>query len=138
MEGAPQERADPKTKFILVADDDEGIRELMKVILGKEGFEVGVAEDGREALSAVQARRPDLIMLDLMMPGMGGYEVLRALQDGPTSGIPVILMTGRTTDLSMVDMIRQEPNVVEYYDKPIRAAVLAMTVHRILNTRKPA
>jgi len=129
--------AEPKDKTILIVDDDESVLELLRFIVGKEGFQCLSAEDGVKAIEAVGAKHPDLVLLDLMLPRYGGFEVLRRLQMGETSGIPIVVITGRYTDRSTVEMIRNESNVAEFLEKPIRAATLGPLLHRILHTRSP-
>ncbi|MBI4054905.1 MAG: response regulator [Elusimicrobia bacterium] len=127
--------ADPKEKKILIVDDDESVLELLGFIVGKEGFQVATALDGVKALEAVEASPPDLILLDLMLPRYGGFEVLRRLQSGESSRIPIVVITGKYTDRSTVDLIRQESNVVEFFEKPLKPQVLTPLLHRILQTR---
>ena len=124
-------------KLVLIVDDDESIVELLEFMVQKEGFRTAKALDGEEGLRQAQALTPDLILLDLMLPLCGGYEVLRRLQSGETAKIPVIVITGRSADRTTKDMIRQEANVVEFMEKPVKAAVLAMAIHGILKTRPP-
>ena len=130
--------ADPRGKRVLVVDDDDDLRELVSLILTREGFSVETAVDGKEALDAAQARRPDLIVLDLMLPRFGGYEVLRRLQEGATAGVPIFVMTGRYKDLNTAAMIRAEANVVEFLEKPLDARILSAKAHAALKTRPPA
>ncbi|MBI4424685.1 MAG: response regulator, partial [Elusimicrobia bacterium] len=96
------------------------------------------AIDGEEALRKIESLAPDLILLDLMLPRYGGYEVLRRLKTGPTAHIPIIVITGRYTERTTTEMIRQESNVVEFMEKPIKTNVLAALLHRILKTDPPA
>jgi len=124
-------------KLVMVVDDDEGIRALLAFVAGKEGFRVETAVDGEEALSKIQALLPDIILLDLMLPRYGGFEVLRQLQNGETAKIPIIIITGRYTDRTTAEMIRQESNVMDFIEKPLKPPVLAMTLHKILKTRPP-
>ena len=131
------ELADPSAKLIMMVDDDESLLDLMEHIVKKEGFRTERASDGAEALRKAEALMPDLIVLDLMLPGMGGYEVLRELQASGNGGIPVIVVTGRAVDRKQIDMIRLESNVKEFMTKPIRTAVLASTLHSVLKTRPP-
>ena len=79
---------------VLVVDDDPAVRELMKLFLGKEGFRVEAASGGEEGIEAARALRPDVITLDVMMPGMDGWAVLAALKADPDlEDIPVIMLT---------------------------------------------
>jgi DNA-binding response OmpR family regulator len=79
-------------KKILVVDDEENIRELYRDELAEEGYQVELAESGLQALSKFESFRPDLVTLDVMMPGMDGIEVLRRIREKNPS-IPVLLLT---------------------------------------------
>ncbi|MBI5244448.1 MAG: response regulator [Elusimicrobia bacterium] len=126
---------DAKTKRVLVVDDDEGNRDLIAAMVRKEGFQVEEAFDGQDALDKIGRAAPDLMVLDLMMPRYGGYEVLRRLQEGENARIPVIVVTGRMRDRSTMEMIRQESNVVEFMEKPVKSVLFGMTLHRVLHTK---
>ena len=104
----------------------------------KEGFQVREAADGQDALKNIQAARPDLIILDMMLPRTGGYEVLRQLQEWGLAAVPVIVVTGCFKDSSTAEMVRRESNVVEFMEKPIRPVVMGMSLHRLLRTKAPA
>lgn len=122
-------------KLIMIVDDDRDICDMLEFIMTREGFRVATALDGKDCLARVQADRPDLIILDLMMPRQGGFEVLRSLQqEGDTAKIPVVVITGRYTDRTTADMIHQEPNVVEFLEKPLNPQAMALTMHKILKT----
>lgn len=87
------------SRRVLVVDDDELTRDILTTILDLEQFDVDVAEDGEAALAHVAAQRPDVVVLDVMMPGMDGYEVCRRIKDDPATGdLPVVLLTARDTD----------------------------------------
>ncbi|MFC1680059.1 response regulator [Elusimicrobiota bacterium] len=133
----PPDLIDPSEKTILIVDDDESILDLLEHVVRKEGFRVERAADGQEALQKIEAQAPDLIVLDFMLPGMGGFEVVKELQMGDARGTPVLVITGRRIDRQTVDMIRQESNVKEYLEKPIKPAVLATLLHKILQTQPP-
>ena len=124
-------------KLVMIVDDDESVRDLLEFVVQKEGFRVETAVDGEEGLNKIQALLPDIILLDLMMPRYGGFEVLRQLQGGETARIPIIIITGRCADRTTAEMIRQESNVIDFLEKPLRPVVLAMALHRILKTQPP-
>ena len=109
----------------------------MDHVVKKEGFRTERASDGLEALRKIEALHPDLIVLDFMLPNMGGYETLRELQAKGFGDIPIVVVTGRYMDQQGIDMVRQEPNVKDFQQKPVRPAALTAALHRILGT-KPA
>lgn len=125
-------------KLVLIVDDDKGVRELLEVLVRKEGFRVETAVDGEDALARTRKSLPHIILLDLMLPKSGGFEVLHELQAEETAGIPVIVITGRNMDGSTADLIRQEPNVREFVLKPLKTELLASLIHKVLKTRPPA
>lgn len=125
----------PADKMVLIVDDDESVRELIEFIVKKEGFRIEKAADGEEALQKARAVNPDLILLDLMLPKYGGFEILRELQADETSGIPIVIITGRYTDRSTSDMIKQEPNVREFIEKPVKPQILTALLHKLLRTQ---
>ena len=80
---------------ILVVDDAPSVTGVVQFVLDAEGFEAEIVEDGRVALEAVAARRPDLILLDLNVPGLDGYQIAERLSaEAATAAIPIILLTG--------------------------------------------
>ena len=127
--------ADPATKLVLLVDDDESLLDLMEHVVKKEGFRTDRAVDGPETLRKAEALNPDLIVLDMMLPGLGGGEVLRELRASGKGGVPVIVITGRQMDEGGVAAVRAEPAVREFMQKPVRPAVLAETLHRLLGTK---
>lgn len=129
------ELAEPAQKLILIVDDEPGQLELFKHIAQREGFRTESATNGLEGLSKAEALSPDLILLDLLLPGTSGYEVLRGLQAAGNGGIPVIVMTARTMDRKTVEMVRQESNVKEFVQKPVSPDILAVAIHKLLKTR---
>ena len=125
-------------KLVLIIDDDEGIRDLLSFAVKKEGYRVETAEDGEEGLQKALSLRPDLLVLDLMLPRYGGFELLRELQKGDSAKTPIIVVTGRYTDRPTTDLIRQESNVVELMEKPIKINALLLALERNLAPRVPA
>jgi DNA-binding response OmpR family regulator len=127
----------PADKLVVIIDDDDSVRELLEFIVQKEGFRTDTAADGEAGLEKIGQVKPDLVILDLMLPRYGGFEVLRQLQLGETGRIPIIIVTGRYTDRTTAEMIRQESNVMDFLEKPIKQNVLSMALHKILKTRPP-
>ena len=81
---------------VLVTDDDALTLEILRTILDLEEFEVLTAEDGETALDMVREQRPDIVLLDVMMPGLDGFAVCRTIKNDPaTASIPVVLLTAR-------------------------------------------
>lgn len=119
-------------KLVLLVDDDESLLDLMEHVVKKEGYRTERAEDGLEALAKVEALKPDAIVLDFMLPSMGGYEALRELQARGFGDIPVFVVTGRAMDAKSVEAVRREPNVKEFLPKPVRPAQLAAALSRVL------
>jgi CheY-like chemotaxis protein len=137
-EAFPARLIDPADLLVLIVDDEEGIRSLVEINLKKEGFQTVCAGDGAEALTKLEPRAPDLIFLDLMMPGQSGYEFLRHLQAAGHSRIPVVISTARSLDSSTVGVILQETNVVGFFPKPFNWPMILDAVHKRLNTRRSA
>lgn len=100
-------------KKILLVEDEEAVRELEKFILEAEGYEVVEARDGLEGLTKAEFRKPDLILLDLMMPDVSGGRMLGEMKRHPsTSGIPIIVVTGKPDAHQMFDDAIGSENVV--------------------------
>lgn len=88
------------SETILVVDDESRIARILEFNLSKQGYRVLTASDGAAALEAVAAEKPDLVLLDVMMPGMDGFEVCRSLKDDPaTETIPVVLLTAKGQEI---------------------------------------
>jgi DNA-binding response OmpR family regulator len=126
---------EPGDKRILIVDDDEAVWDVLYYIVRKEGFMVEKASDGAEAMEKARLLHPALIILDLMLPVSGGFEVLRELQAEDTLEIPIILVSGRRMDQSTLEMLKRESNVKEFLEKPIKPQVLAALLHSLLKTR---
>jgi DNA-binding response OmpR family regulator len=122
-----------KSKLVLIIDDDDGVRELLLFLVKKEGFRAEGAIDGEDGHQKAERLRPDLIILDLMLPRYGGFELLRQFQGTELSKVPIIVITGRYTDRATADMIRQESNVVDFLEKPVKQNVLTAALRRLLD-----
>ena len=110
------------TKRILIVEDEEAVRELEKFILEAQGYEVTEARDGLEGLAKAEFRRPDLILLDLMMPDVSGGRMYEEMQRHPaTAGIPIVVVTGKPDAHDMFDEEIGADNVVM---KPFAADAL--------------
>src|SRR5436190_11742484 len=113
---------------ILVVEDDQAIAEAVRARLASEGYDVGVVHDGPQALRAVAANRPDLVVLDLMLPGMDGLEVCREIQRD--SWVPVLMLTARTDEADKVAGFAVGAD--DYLTKPFSPRELAARVRAIL------
>lgn len=112
-----------ETPLVLAVDDRHENLNLIAEILGPEGYEVALALDGTEALNFVRAERPDLILLDVIMPGQDGLEVCRELKADPrTASIPVIFLTAKTETEDLVKGF--DAGAVDYVGKPFKPAEL--------------
>ncbi len=119
------------TRKIVLAEDEPQIARLIEFKLKKEGYDVTWKENGEEALKAIKADKPDLILLDIMMPVMDGYEVLRRLKEDENLGdIPVIMLTARAQEKDVVKGI--DLGAEDYITKPFHPAELLARVKRIL------
>jgi DNA-binding response OmpR family regulator len=120
--------------LVLVADDDDDIRSLVIFRLERSGYRTVVARDGDEALALALERRPDLAVLDVMMPKLDGYEVTRRLRrEDATRAMPVILLTARVQD---ADVARGfESGADDYIRKPFSPQELCARVQAILGRR---
>jgi two-component system alkaline phosphatase synthesis response regulator PhoP len=121
---------------VLVVDDEDDIRELCRVNLEFEGFDVIDARDGPSAIDKAMRQRPDVIFLDLMMPEMDGWEVLRRLkEDDTTADIPVVMLTARTGE---EDQMRGwQEGILEYVSKPFNPLSLVEWAKRAMEPRDP-
>src|SRR5438874_13009031 len=120
-------------KRILAVDDERHIVRLVQVNLERQGYEVVTAFDGKEALEKVHSEKPDLVVLDVMMPYMDGFEVLQNLKKDPnTRDIPVIMLTAKAQD---ADVFRGWQSGVDcYLTKPFNPMELIAFVRRIFKS----
>jgi two-component system, OmpR family, alkaline phosphatase synthesis response regulator PhoP len=118
---------------ILAVDDEKHIVRLVQVNLERQGYEVVTAFDGKEALQKVEEERPDLVVLDVMMPYMDGFEVLQNLRRNPsTREIPVIMLTAKAQD---ADVFKGWQSGVDcYLTKPFNPMELISFVKRIFKS----
>lgn len=124
----------PRKKRLLVIDDDDGLREIFRFSMQKEGFVVEEAVDGVTGLQQAQEFEPDLIVVDLMMPNLNGFEVIQNLQVLGLGKIPVVVISGYS-EQSSEETLRQSRNVVEFLKKPINYSSLAGLIRARLEKR---
>jgi two-component system, OmpR family, alkaline phosphatase synthesis response regulator PhoP len=122
---------------ILAVEDDEDIRELIRFNLEKEGFSVTAASSGEDALRSAAAEPPDLVLLDLMLPGIGGFDVCRGLKRDPrTAAVPVVMLTAKGEEADIVAGL--ELGAEDYITKPFSPKVLAARIRNVLRRRSAA
>jgi two-component system, OmpR family, alkaline phosphatase synthesis response regulator PhoP len=116
---------------ILIAEDSSTVRRLVVGRLAADGYQVIEAADGEEALKAARRERPDLIVLDKVMPKYDGFEVVRELREDPqTHGIPIVMLTERTSEDDVLGGLHL--GVEEYMPKPFSPHELSARVQRVL------
>lgn len=123
-------------KYVLIVDDDPDLVETVAMMLESKGFEVGRAYDGIEGEEAIKKRRPDVLILDVMMPRKNGYQLCKELKSNKwTSDIPIVLLTAvgeavPTTTYSHAEGMATEAE--DYIPKPVDAATLVEAVQRLI------
>jgi two-component system alkaline phosphatase synthesis response regulator PhoP len=124
-------------KTILVVDDERDIIDLIRYNLEREGFKVESASDGDEAIKKANATKPDLILLDIMLPGKDGYEVIKFLnQSENTSRIPIIFLTARGAEFD--EVLGLELGADDYIVKPISPRKLVSRIRAVLRRAEGA
>ena len=118
---------------VLVVEDDEGIREMLKYNLVNAGFSVQEASDGATGLRTARTSRPDLILLDLMLPGMSGFDFCRALRK--TSRVPVIMITAKDAEVDKI--VGLELGADDYITKPFSVREVLARVNAVLRRAQP-
>src|SRR6267143_4761208 len=120
---------------ILVADDSPHIREILKLSLETDGFTVVLAEDGEQALARVAQEKPDLVIMDIMMPKVNGFQVCRRLKSNPaTHDVPVIMLTAKSGDQDV--FWGKDCGADDYMTKPFSTRELGKTIDRLLALRQ--
>jgi len=122
---------------VLIVEDERDIRDLVLFHLKREGFQVSSASSGEEALRQVRHASPDLVLLDLMLPAMGGLEVCRKLrQDPATVALPIVMLTAKGDEVDRV--LGLELGADDYIVKPFSPKELLARVRAVLRRAKPA
>jgi DNA-binding response OmpR family regulator len=117
-----------------VVDDDPDLRRIVRTMLERSGLGLTVitAQDGTEALSMLEIERPDIVVLDVAMPGMDGFEVCRRMRADPlTAGVPVLLLTARDTTEDVARGFREGAD--DYVVKPFRSEELIARIRRMIH-----
>jgi DNA-binding response OmpR family regulator len=118
----------------LVVDDDRSIQQILELALGDEGYEVVLASNGPEALEKARTSRPDIVILDLMMPFVNGIQVAEALHnDKQLSSTPIIMLTARATDDDV--WAGWQAGAASYLTKPIDFELLFNEMERVIAER---
>lgn len=121
---------------ILVVDDEEDIRRFLGTVLREKGYEVLLAAEGEKALDLAGRERPEVVLLDIMMPTMDGWEVLRRLKaDAATAEIPVVLVSARTE--ARARALTEGTGVVDFVEKPFSLHDLLRRIEGVLRGTEP-
>ena len=119
-------------KKILIVDDEDDILHFLELVLREKGYEVVTASGGHEALTKAQVDRPDLVLLDIMMPQMDGWEVLKLLRvDEETADIPVAMLSARTEAKDRVQGLQE--GAIDYICKPFSLQELLGKIETIFS-----
>ena len=120
---------------VLVVDDDPSLGEMLGIVLRSEGFLPSFVADGERALAAFRENRPDIVLLDLMLPGMDGIDVCRAIR--AESGVPIVMLTAKTDTIDVV--VGLESGADDYVMKPFKPKELVARIRaRLRRTEEPA
>jgi len=123
--------------LVMVIEDEKEIRDLVRYNLEREGFRVAVESDGERGLEQVFASRPDALVLDLMLPGRNGLEILRELRAEPTTrDLPVVVLTARGAEMDK--LLGFEHGADDYLTKPFSPRELVARVRALLRRSRPA
>jgi len=124
-----------KKAKILVVDDEVNITQILEFSMGAEGYEVITASNGEEAIDKARKEQPDLIILDIMMPRIDGYEACRILKANPlTKNIPVVLLTAKGRDVDK--RLGYEVGATDYIVKPFSPNKLLERINELLSLKK--
>ena len=119
---------------ILVIDDDAGLRQMVKLMLEREGHEALLAENGQAGIDAALAQNPDVAIIDLMMPGLSGYDVTRQLRSDPrTATMPILILTARSQPMDKQMATSAGANA--FMSKPVASRELATRLGELLEAQ---
>ncbi|MBA3575124.1 MAG: response regulator transcription factor [Pseudonocardiales bacterium] len=123
----------PMKPRVLVVDDDPALAEMLTIVLRGEGFDTAVVGDGARVLPVVRELRPDLVLLDLMLPGMNGIDVCKAIR--AESGLPIVMLTAKSDTIDVV--LGLESGADDYVVKPFKPKELVARVRARLRRTEP-
>jgi DNA-binding response OmpR family regulator len=124
---------------ILSVEDDPEFQQLVSIVLRNQGFEVHYAFTGPEGHEKALSLNPDLILLDMMLPGLNGPEVIKLLKKNPaTKDIPIIILTAFSAGANVFESDMMSLGVIEYLRKPVQLEELVKAIRRLLSARKDA
>jgi DNA-binding response OmpR family regulator len=136
MSASPIADVDARPARLLIVDDEADNREVLELVLAWEGFLISTASSGAEALAVVASQPPDLVLLDIMMPGMTGYEVVAKIKaDAATSAIPVMMISALTD--SKTKLLALTAGAEDFLSKPIDRDELVRRVRNLLRKTFP-
>jgi two-component system alkaline phosphatase synthesis response regulator PhoP len=120
---------------ILVVDDEVNITQILEFSIGSEGYQVITASNGEDAVEKARREQPDLVILDIMMPKIDGYEACRLIKSNPlTKNIPVVLLTAKGRDIDK--RLGYEVGAIDYIVKPFSPNKLIERIHQLLVSAK--
>ena len=122
------------TEKILIVDDEENICELLRLYLEKEGYATAVITDGSGAINAFNTEKPDLVLLDIMLPGLDGWQICREIRK--TSGVPIIMLTAKSETFDKV--LGLELGADDYITKPFEPKEVIARIKAVLRRAAPA
>ncbi len=123
----------PMKPRVLVVDDDPALAEMLTIVLRGEGFDTAVVGDGARVLPVLRELRPDLVLLDLMLPGMNGIDVCKAIR--AESGLPIVMLTAKSDTIDVV--LGLESGADDYVVKPFKPKELVARVRARLRRTEP-
>jgi DNA-binding response OmpR family regulator len=122
-----------KKVVVVVVEDDHYILEFMKFTLEEQGFDVLAADDGEKGLAFIQQHLPVIVVLDLMLPKIDGFNILKKMSESPaTANIPVVVVSAYTASESTRRMVQSQKNVRDIFTKPVRTKEFLARLREII------
>lgn len=135
MKGKDKDREENNLPLILIAEDNPEERKLLGNILRKESYRISIAENGRQTIEMVFNAPPDLILLDVLMPEMDGFEVCKKLKESPeTHDIPIIFITGLIDEIKKIKGLQD--GAVDYVTKPVNLSELLARIRNHVDLKR--